>query len=88
MHTRRSRRWLALPLAGVLALAACGEDDDASDASFESGSRRSLLDDEYLSPAQAKAHDDPVEESDEALDAYMRLNGRDPRIQPREVVAS
>jgi hypothetical protein len=32
MHTRRSRRWLALPLAGVLALAACGDDDDASDA--------------------------------------------------------
>ena len=28
MQIRRSRRWLAVPLAGALALAACGDDDD------------------------------------------------------------
>jgi len=27
MHIRRSRRWLAVPLAGALAVAACGDDD-------------------------------------------------------------
>ena len=32
MHTRRPSRWLAVPLAGALALAACGGDDDDDDA--------------------------------------------------------
>ena len=40
MHTRRSRRWLALPLAGALVLAACGDDDDASDATERAGRHR------------------------------------------------
>ena len=40
MHIRRSRRWLAVPLAGALALAACGGDDDDDAASTEHRGRR------------------------------------------------
>ncbi len=32
MHTRRTSRWLALPIAGAMVLAACGDDDESSDA--------------------------------------------------------
>ncbi len=35
MHNRRSRRWLAVPVAGALAIAACGGDDDDDAASTE-----------------------------------------------------
>jgi hypothetical protein len=35
MHIRRTRRWLALPIAGALVLAACGGDDDDDTSSSD-----------------------------------------------------
>jgi hypothetical protein len=66
--------------------------EDDADAGFETG-RRSLLDDEYLSPKQAAAHDDPVEDTDEALEAYMsnlmrRVRGDSPSGAATPVVDS
>jgi hypothetical protein len=67
-------------------------DDDAVDADIAAG-RRSLLDDEYLSPKQAEIHDDPGDDSDEALEAYMsnlmrRMRGDSPNPGPTPAAMS
>ncbi len=47
------------------------EDDADAAPAPTPGSARALLDEEYLSPAQAKVGDHPDDDSDEALEAYM-----------------